>query len=372
MIAMAIAMGIGRFAFTPILPMMLAEHRVSLPGGALLASVNYFGHLCGALLAVALHSSSGRTLTVSLVAITVATLAMSVVDNFAAWMLLRFTAGFFGAVILIFVSTTCLTALAAAHRPALACVAFAGVGLGVVIAGVVGFFSLSSHALSTTAWLSLGLIAGLGTLFSAGVFFRSGQAAPVPRPSGNGSRFSVFKGEPLKLTLCYGAFGFGYIIPATFVPVMAREIIRDPRIFSLAWPVFGTAAVVSTLCVALVRAHFTQRQIWSASHLVMAAGVVLPCIFPSFLSVLAAALCVGGTFMVTTMVGMQEARDCGGPHAGRLIAAMAAAFGVGQIVGPLLIAVLPSTHHNPTTLPLLVAAAVLVATALWLRKAHTP
>src|SRR6478735_11393883 len=48
LVSLAVAMGIGRFAFTPLLPIMMAEGSVSLPGASLLASANYFGYLLGA------------------------------------------------------------------------------------------------------------------------------------------------------------------------------------------------------------------------------------------------------------------------------------------------------------------------------------
>ena len=49
-IALAVAMGIGRFAFTPILPMMLHDGVVDLHAASWLASANYLGYLSGALL----------------------------------------------------------------------------------------------------------------------------------------------------------------------------------------------------------------------------------------------------------------------------------------------------------------------------------
>jgi len=40
LVALAVAMGIGRFAFTPILPMMLSDRVVDLHGASWLASAN--------------------------------------------------------------------------------------------------------------------------------------------------------------------------------------------------------------------------------------------------------------------------------------------------------------------------------------------
>ena len=50
LVALAVAMGIGRFAFTPLLPMMLHDGVIDLPSASWLASANYVGYLAGALL----------------------------------------------------------------------------------------------------------------------------------------------------------------------------------------------------------------------------------------------------------------------------------------------------------------------------------
>jgi hypothetical protein len=138
--------------------------------------------------------------------------------------------------------------------------------------------------------------------------------------------------------LCYGAFGFGYIIPATFVPVMARQIVRDPLVFGASWPAFGLAAAVSTLVAAAAGRLLGHRRLWAAAQLVMALGVVAPVAWPRLGGVMVAALLVGGTFMVCTMAGLQEARAVGGPRATVLMAGMTAAFAAGQVLGPLVAA----------------------------------
>ncbi|HUG57058.1 MAG TPA: YbfB/YjiJ family MFS transporter, partial [Candidimonas sp.] len=43
-IALAVAMGIGRFAFTPMLPMMQNDSGLGLAEGGWLASANYLGY----------------------------------------------------------------------------------------------------------------------------------------------------------------------------------------------------------------------------------------------------------------------------------------------------------------------------------------
>jgi hypothetical protein len=52
LIGLAVAMGIGRFAFTPLLPLMQQDAGVSLLQGSWLATANYVGYLVGASICV--------------------------------------------------------------------------------------------------------------------------------------------------------------------------------------------------------------------------------------------------------------------------------------------------------------------------------
>jgi hypothetical protein len=67
----------------------------------------------------------------------------------------------------------------------------------------------------------------------------------------------------------------------------------------------------------------------------MAFGVVIPVFSTGMAAIVTAALCVGGTFMVITMLSIQEARAVAGAGVVPLTAAMTAAFALGQILGPL-------------------------------------
>src|SRR5678815_2593858 len=148
------------------------------------------------------------------------------------------------------------------------------------------------------------------------------DAGPATRPASAG----------WLLILCYGAYGFGYIVPATFLPAMARRILADPLAFGSAWPVLGTAAALSTLVAAKLGASTQPRRVWIASMLVMAAGVAAPLIVPGLAGILISAVLVGATFVTITLAGMQEARRLYGAQARPVMAAMTSAFAVGTLV----------------------------------------
>src|SRR5258705_11832127 len=100
----------------------------------------------------------------------------------------------------------------------------------------------------------------------------------------------------------------------------------------------GRAATVSTGLAARLARRFSDRNVWITSNVAMAIGILVPIALPNLAGIAIAALCVGGTFMVNTMAGIQEARRIAGVNARALIGAMTSAFAVGQIIGPLLVA----------------------------------
>jgi predicted MFS family arabinose efflux permease len=361
LIALAVAMGIGRFAFTPILPMMQEDAGVSIAMGGWLASANYVGYLAGALSVIWWRIGATTGIRVGLATIGLATLAMGLEHHFALWVVLRALAGVASAWVLIYVSAWCLESLASLGRPGLGSTVYAGVGAGIALAGALCLALMRAGAGSARAWIVLGALAIVLSL-AIWTVVRPRAGSPAPEAERSGARGMVWDRESLRLVLCYGAFGFGYIIPATFLPVMAKQAIADPAVFGWSWPVFGAAAIGSTLGTAILRGFITNRRLWIASHLVMAFGVALPIVWSGITPIMLAALCVGGTFMVITMVGMQEARSVAGARATGLMAAMTSAFALGQIAGPISVSLVVGAGGNVSA-ALVIACIVLVVSA---------
>jgi MFS family permease len=353
--ALAAAMGIGRFAFTPLLPLMQAEGSMSLADGGYLASANYLGYLVGALIAARVRLA----LPVSLFAIAAVTLAMGFTHGIVAWLVLRFAAGVASAWALVQVSAWALPRLSARWTG----VVFAGVGVGIALAGAACLTLMAQGASASQAWLALGIVAGVLALGVSPLLRRGATVS-----AGTLARPFAWSGEAWRLVVCYGAFGFGYIIPATYVPAMARAIVPEPAIFGWAWPIFGAAAAASTI---FAPRALGNRRLWAASALVMAAGVASPLLVAGGVGVALSALLVGATFMVITMTGMQEARALAGAAAAPLMAAMTAAFAAGQIAGPLVVAALARTKGGMAA-ALALASVVLLLSAIALVREEKP
>lgn len=325
--ALAVGMGIGRFAFTPVLPLMQAEGALTLAGGGALAAANYAGYLAGALTAPRVSSALG--VRAGLAGVGILTLGMALTEQFFLWVALRAAVGVASAWVLVHVSAWCLERLPVA-RPALTGAVYAGVGAGSMVAGMVCLVVLQWHYAARDAWLALGSMALAASALLWPAFAQQTRSVRPASPM-------AWDRDSALLVLCYGAFGFGYIIPATFIPAYAREALGSAAPYAWAWPVFGAAAAASTVMAAALARRLGERRVWIGGHLVMAAGVAAPLALPGMPGIVVCALCVGATFMVITMSGLREARKLGGAE---VLAAMTAGFALGQIAGPAFVSLL--------------------------------
>ena len=369
-VALAVAMGIGRFAFTPLLPLMLRDGTMSAATGAEWAAANYGGYLIGALSASRFSRNPPLGLAVGLCGVALTTLAGAFVDGASTPVTgaaLRAAAGVFSACVLVCASGWCLVALARLRAVHLGAWVYTGVGLGIALTGMLAW--LGGRQSAKSLWLELAAAALLGTL---AVFALLGSQRPNS-PDAAEDRSPLLPeddaGSRLPLVLCYGTFGFGYIVPATFLPAMAREQVSDPLVFGLTWPIFGLAAALSVGASARLLSSWPRRRVWSLAQGTMALGTALPLATRSLWTLAASAVFVGGTFMVATMAGLQLARERCPSNPTPLLARMTVAFAAGQIAGPLVVRLLgPGKWAGWDAVALANAAAtvLLAVTAAWL------
>jgi MFS family permease len=371
--ALAVAMGIGRFAFTPLFPLMVRDGLLGGGAGAVLAASNYLGYLVGALAATRLRVASARLLAFGLGATVLTTAAMGWTATVPAWTMLRFLAGVASAWTLVATSAWGLAWLAALGRARLAGLAFSGVGVGIASAGL--FCLVAGGTLSSSAmWTGLAGLALLGAVLPLAASRRwpvpSAAAAATPAPV---ATQAASPGRTGGLVVCYTLYGFGYILPATYLPALARQLVDDPQVFGLAWPLFGAAGAVSTALMSGPLGRANRLLVGAVCHAVMAAGVLLPALWTSLSSVVVAALLVGGTFMVITLVAMQEGRARAEARATQVLGQMTAGFALGQLVGPLVnagIGRLVANEAGALHIALALSAAGLLSSAIYLWREY--
>ena len=363
--ALAAAMGIGRFAFTPLLPLMLRDGTLDGATGAGWAAANYAGYLAGAATAGWWSLQPGRGLRLSLLGVALATLAAAWIGGgtpLFAGLVVRAAAGVFSAWTLVCTSSVVLGTLARRGVPQLGAWVYAGVGIGIALAGTLTW--LGGWQPAARLWLQLGL-AALVAAAAVTIGLRNiGYAAPV-----RVTAVTELRSVPFVPLLCYAVAGFGYIVPATFLPAMARQQVSNPLVFGLAWPLFGLAAAFSVTVAARWLSGWSRLRVWGVAQGIMAAGVAMPATTSALWAVATSAVLVGGTFMVVTMAGLQWARELRPTNPTPLLARMTLVFAVGQVVGPVLVRLLATTlphGQDPLVWASAAASILLVLSAVWL------
>ena len=315
LLAMAAAVGVGRFVYTAILPPMVEALHLSKSEAGLIASANFVGYLAGALLATLRLPGSRRTWLLGALAANAAGLAaMGLTSSLVLFLIVRLLAGVFSAFSLVFASDLVIHRLNEAGRPHLSAVHFAGVGTGIAVSAAVVATQGEWHAMwFASAALSLAAAIAVALL--------------VPEDDHAATQAAAHGNAPLALVTAYGLFGFGYVITATFIVAQVRAASAIAPLEPYVWVLFGLSAAPSVaLWTALARRSGVLKA-FAIAALVEALGVAGSAIWINEVTIIGAALLVGGTFMGLTALGLIAA-------SGR-IALMTASFGLGQILGPL-------------------------------------
>ena len=365
MVTLAVAMGLGRFAFTPMLPIMLGEEKLELAGGGVLASLNYLGYFLGAVSCAAIGIKASSMVRGGLVATAALLIGMGLLHSFTGWGILRGAAGVMSAWVFVFASGWGLRRLAETNSPTLAGVIYTGPGIGIAMTGLLG--GALGRWGSEVGWIGLGLlavvlIAVIWRVFDDGEVAQGGGAkAPVSASSAAAS--GADRSDAIWLVALYGLAGFGYIITATFLPVIARQALPGSSWPDFFWPLFGAAIIPGALIGARAPVHWDNRLLLAAAYALQALGVVLSVAWPTIIGFALGSLLLGMPFTAITLFAMREARRLRGNAAAGLIGYATASYGVGQIIGPLFAAPL-AQRTGSFEQPLLVAAAALALGAV--------
>lgn len=362
LIALAAAIGVGRFVYTPILPAMMDALGLIRSAAGLIASANFAGYLIGALLAAWPHLAGPRRawLLGSLAVSAITTGGMALGQSLATFLVLRFIGGAASAGVLVFASAIVLECLADARHAALH---FAGVGVGVTVSAVLVAGLIHIGQSWQSLWLGAGALSLLAVVGVA-LLIRDGAAPPIV---GQREAARLFDPRLVRLIAAYGLFGFGYVITATFIVVIVRGTPAISAMEPVIWIVFGVAAAPSVTGWSWMSARLGIAAAFAAACVVEACGVLASVVWPSETGVLLAAVLVGGTFMGLTALGLVRARTLAGGDPRRALALMTSAFGLGQIVGPVFAGALSDQLGSFVAPSAAAAVALVVAAGLALR-----
>lgn len=369
LLAMAAALGIGRFVYTPILPAMLGALGWSKSDAGLIASANFLGYLAGALMAgrpfVAARPRAWLLAALALSA--VSTAAMAAPSDIASFAALRFVGGIASAFVIVCASTLVLERLAVSGRRSLSAVHFAGVGVGIVISAIAVSAMLASGAGWRSLWIGSGSIAMLAAISAAALIPPTGKIAAASSkaklPSAGRSRLGA-------MVVAYGLFGFGYVITATFLVTIVRLTDEVRVLEPWIWVLFGVAAIPSVAFWTWLSERIGIMNAFAAACAIEALSVAASVEWVTITGVCFSALLLGGTFMGLTALGFMAARALSAANSHQAFGRMTASFGIGQMVGPLLAGFLSEQFGSFRVASLIAAAALVAAAALAIRASR--
>jgi predicted MFS family arabinose efflux permease len=358
-VALGVAIGIGRFIYTPILPSMMAALGLSRLAAGFIASANFAGYLTGAVLATGPRLTARKWILGALIASAATTGAMGLARSMLLFVMLRMIGGLASAIVLVLTCAAVLERLAESRRAELGTVMFAGVGAG--IAGSASLTTaLSAMGLGWPAlWAAGGALSALGVLVCW-------QLLPDGKPHSPSMKASADRLDRrfARITIAYGLFGFGYIITATFLVAMVRSNADAHFIEPAVWVIFGLSAVPSVGVWSAIGRRLSAAGAFALAALTEALGVMGTVIWHGIAGALVATLLVGGTFMGLTALGLTRGQQLAPRNPQRGLALMASAFGLGQIVGPSFAGALSDRLGSFTLASVIAAAALIVAAGL--------
>lgn len=363
MFVMAAVMGIGRFVYTPILPLMIGDGALNAAEAGFVAGANFLGYLLGALAAsLSIFAPHRRKWAFGAIALSIATgAAMSLEPGLAAMSVLRFASGLASAFAMIFSTAIVMRRLAVESRQGLTAIHFAGVGMGIALSALL----VSALAGLGVQWEEIWVWTASLAL---AMFLCAWLLLPPPMEQAIRSEPDD-TGDALPRSLwqfiaSYGVFGFGYVISATFLNTMAVAVPEFRPLEPWVWAIVGLACLPSILAWNRVAARMGLPVAYALACLVEACGVLLPIVWQSPAAIVISAASLGGTFIAATALGLTFARQMAPQAAARAIALMTASFGLGQMIGPVVAGILFDRTGNLDLASILAALALLAAAIL--------
>ena len=329
--ALALAIGIGRFTYTPILPFMLEELNITKTEGGLIASWNFFGYLCGSLLSISSIFKKRVKLVffISIVLSISTTFLMSIGDEVIFFIIVRFMSGLSSAFVLIFGTALILPSIQAFGKKSLSTSHFMGVGFGIVISSILVTFlgELGFHW--DDLWIGVAL---LSVILAIPIFINTPNEIlqhSYPQNSNYKNNFSFSL-----ITISYGLYGFGYVILGTFISAMARETTGLETTEMYVWLLVGLAGIPMVIFWPLFGKKIGNDLALFLACAIMGLGILMPVLLENKVGIISASILLGSTFIPITALALLEGQSRFSGSIRVSTAILTSSFSVGQMIGP--------------------------------------
>ena len=330
--SLILTVGLARFAYTPLLPVMRAETWLTEVAGGWLATFNYMGYMSGALLAASISSLhlKYRLYRAGLVIAVLSIMGMALTQNMLAWSILRYVAGLSSAAGLLIGSGLMLNWLIRnGHRPELG-IHFGGLGGGILVSGLVSVLMLANGLDWAQQWWALGILGAL-------LFIPAWLWLPEPAPAAANqvpTQTPPSRQWLLLMIAVYFCAGFGFVVSATFTVAMVEKIPSLNGFGSWVWVGVGLAATPACFLWDRVSRQVGDLPALQLAFIGQITSIILPALSTNAtVAVLSAAL-YGGTFIGIVSLTLTVIGRLYPANPAKAMARLTLSYGVAQIIAP--------------------------------------
>ena len=354
--ALTIAVGIGRFSYTPILPYMISELNLTTTEAGLIASSNYLGYLLGSLIPIFPQFPKNiRSIFIYSIFISIISLfAMGLTNTFEVFILIRFIHGIFSAFVLILGTSLIVSHVQKKGKIFLGTAHFSGVGLGMALSAIVvsylGFLNFTWDEL----WFSIGILAIM--LSFQIIKFTPIQKAEVKYNLKSKHKTSL--GFSL-ITISYGLYGFGYVAFGTFISTMSRLTPGLEKTEPYVWFVVGVTGIPSVFFWNWFGSKIGNDIGLFLANLILGLGVLFSVLINNEFGIFISCILFGLSFVPITSMCLLEGQE---RFSGSFIVSTAIltfSFSIGQMIGPYLSGLL-TDYYNSFFFSMIISGIVLI------------
>jgi len=354
--ALTIAVGIGRFSYTPILPYMISELNLTTTEAGLIASSNYLGYLLGSLIPIFPQFPKNiRSIFIYSIFISIISLfAMGLTNTFEVFILIRFIHGIFSAFVLILGTSLIVSHVQKKGKIFLGTAHFSGVGLGMALSAIVvsylGFLNFTWDEL----WFSIGILAIM--LSFQIIKFTPIQKAEVKYNLKSKNKTSL--GFSL-ITISYGLYGFGYVAFGTFISTMSRLTPGLEKTEPYVWFVVGVTGIPSVFFWNWFGSKIGNDIGLFLANLILGLGVLFSVLINNEFGIFISCILFGLSFVPITSMCLLEGQK---RFSGSFIVSTAIltfSFSIGQMIGPYLSGLL-TDYYGSFFLSMIISGIVLI------------
>ncbi|MBF0659767.1 YbfB/YjiJ family MFS transporter [Psychrobacter sp. NG25] len=331
--SLIVTVGVARFSYSLLLPVMQKGAGLTELGGGWLASTNFMGYMFGVLLAASMHNLNYKyhLHRVYLILSVVTSAAMVLTTDITTWAILRFLAGTCASGGFIIASGLILKWLVKNNHRAELGIHFAGAGLSIVITSLLFEAMQALSADWQQQWLAISVLA---------IIFAVPAWLWMPHPSTESNNQEVIKDNPPSKTfkslmmLAYFCAGYGYAVSSTFIVDIVESVKGLQGQGGFVFLLIGLAATPAALIWDRIARRFGYLRTLIAAYLLQIIGIILPAINDGLSTVIISALLFGGTFIACVSLVLTMAGKFFPSDPAKFMGTMTLSYGAAQIIAP--------------------------------------